>query len=464
MKNLIRLWIFLITISITLSFLSAQPKYRTFNQMDLSEKKAKAGKVLSSYACFVFRNDSTDLIVNGLTARLNSAIQSIVDSGGFTNFEISKKGKVFTATGRTIGVGDSVRLCFNLEKKAPGSQANFWWWLVDGNKAGDTRAPIAGTYDPIAAQPNGGNVLEYIYKRIIHRPEGIVIGLPTDTPNVGWIRYMKADRKYFPHSGTPRCFDGITSHENKTKPFNGELKNPHVKKHNNHLLGELHALKLAIIANDSGVTEPLVGTPLGDLIYNDLSNPGDPCNGMTLREIATHVDSALTYCKHFELNPSIYAAYDYSVSRINQAFDGPYVAITFNPFVLAGTHAVEEYSFLHPNPSVVPMTRRSPNYSILDQIPEQSILAQNYPNPFNPVTTIEFSLTQPSIVTLKIYNLLGQEVASIISNEMLDEGEQSVDFDASNLTSGIYFYKIDARGVGDTPNEFHAVKRMVLLK
>ncbi|MBI4811059.1 MAG: hypothetical protein HY800_06415 [Ignavibacteriales bacterium] len=426
MKNFMtRVGFIFIVLIIGLSTLASQPKYRTFNQIDLSQKKAKAGKVLSSNVCFVFKNDTT-IPVNGLHARFNSKIISIINNGGFTTIEIIEKGKTIDATGITVLPGDSATLCFNLEKKAPGAQASFWWWLMDGAQVGEKRTSISGTYDPISTQPNGGNVLEYIYKRIIHRPDGLVVGLPTDTLNVGWIRYMKADKKYFPHSGVARCFDAIATGSSVTKLFKGELKNPHVKKHNNHLLGELHAVKLAIIANDSGATEPLDTTALGDLIYNDLSNPGDPCTGFTLRQITAFVDSALTYCTHFELNPAIYGQLDQCLSRINNAFDGDYVAVSFTPFVLAGTHTVDEYSFLHPNPAAVPMTRRTPNYSILDQIPEHSILAQNYPNPFNPITTIDFTLSEPSIVTLKVYNLLGQEVAAPITNEMLDEGEQSI--------------------------------------
>ena len=56
-------------------------------------------------------------------------------------------------------------------------------------------------------------------------------------------------------------------------------------------------------------------------------------------------------------------------------------------------------------------------------------LRQNYPNPFNPITTIEFNLGQPSTVTLKVYDIIGREVATLFENEALDEGEQEIDFD-----------------------------------
>jgi len=68
-------------------------------------------------------------------------------------------------------------------------------------------------------------------------------------------------------------------------------------------------------------------------------------------------------------------------------------------------------------------------------------LYQNYPNPFNPTTKIEFDLPKQSKVTLKIFNLLGQEIADLM-NKNLAAGKYSVDFNASNLPSGIYFYKL----------------------
>jgi hypothetical protein len=455
-------WIVLCFIAV--ASLSAQPKYRTFSQFSLSEKKAKAGKILSSNSSFIFKNDVSGITVNGLHARFNSAIISILDSGGFTSIEISEKRKTITATGRTIAAGDSAILTFNLEKKAPGAQTNFWWWELDGSMVGTRREGLAGTFEGISIQPNGGNLLEFIYKRIVHRPLGVVVGMMTDTNDVGWVRYKTADRKFFPHTNPARCFDRISTGSAITHPFDRELKNPHVKKHNNHLLGEVHALKLAVIANDSGATQPLDTTALGDLIYNDLGNPGDPGNGLTIRQLIFFVDSALTYCDHFNLNPEIYAKLDTCVSRINRAFDGDYIAISLFPFIVAGTHSVAEYSFIHPNPTAAPFTRRSHDYSMLDQQPEQFLLLQNYPNPFNPTTTISFSIAQEGRVTLKVYNMLGQNVATLLNNEVIDEGEREVEFDASTLTSGIYLYRVEVTNVSDPGKMFTQVNKMLLVK
>ena len=83
-------------------------------------------------------------------------------------------------------------------------------------------------------------------------------------------------------------------------------------------------------------------------------------------------------------------------------------------------------------------------------------LAQNYPNPFNPSTKINFSIQKAGMVTLKIYNILGQEVATLVNTE-LKAGTYSSVFDASRLSSGVYFYSIHA-------GDFVQAKKMMLLK
>ena len=83
-------------------------------------------------------------------------------------------------------------------------------------------------------------------------------------------------------------------------------------------------------------------------------------------------------------------------------------------------------------------------------------LKQNYPNPFNPVTTIEYSIPLTSKVVIKVYDVLGKEVKTL-ANEVQDKGIHTVTFDASNLASGIYFYRL-------TSGTFTDVKKMVVVK
>jgi len=93
--------------------------------------------------------------------------------------------------------------------------------------------------------------------------------------------------------------------------------------------------------------------------------------------------------------------------------------------------------------------------------PASFSLDQNYPNPFNPSTRISFSLAVDSKVSLKVFDVLGQEVASLI-NQDLTQGVHTYDFNATGINSGVYFYKIEATGVNG--NEFVDVKKMILVK
>ncbi len=94
---------------------------------------------------------------------------------------------------------------------------------------------------------------------------------------------------------------------------------------------------------------------------------------------------------------------------------------------------------------------------ISEIVPDGFSLSQNYPNPFNPTTVISYQLSVSSVASLKIYDVLGNEVATLV-NEKQNAGSYSVDFDGSNFSSGVYFYKLKVNeNIIDT-------KRMVLLK
>jgi pectate lyase len=92
----------------------------------------------------------------------------------------------------------------------------------------------------------------------------------------------------------------------------------------------------------------------------------------------------------------------------------------------------------------------------IELTPRQFALAQNYPNPFNPITTISFSIGEPVLVSLKIYDVLGNEVKTLVNENMMP-GNYSKSFSAEKYTSGIYYYRL-------TAGSFSATNKMVLLK
>jgi len=92
----------------------------------------------------------------------------------------------------------------------------------------------------------------------------------------------------------------------------------------------------------------------------------------------------------------------------------------------------------------------------IENIPTDYTLYQNYPNPFNPSTTIKFGLPKEGMVTLEVFNLIGEKVAPLVNKE-LTVGYHTIDFNGSRLSSGIYLYKI-------TAGEFTSTKKFVLMK
>lgn len=102
--------------------------------------------------------------------------------------------------------------------------------------------------------------------------------------------------------------------------------------------------------------------------------------------------------------------------------------------------------------------------NVISVIPNNFLLHQNFPNPFNPITKIKYTIpavilrqAQSDVfVTLKVYNVLGKEITTLVNEEKL-AGSYEIEFDASGLSSGIYFYQLEA-------GTFVETKKMILLK
>jgi photosystem II stability/assembly factor-like uncharacterized protein len=154
------------------------------------------------------------------------------------------------------------------------------------------------------------------------------------------------------------------------------------------------------------------------------------------------------------------------------------ISITFKP-TAKNTTVNASINFVHnaPNsPGVVSVTGKNGGgkyvvsataSSISNGRPRDFSIDQNYPNPFNPTTTISYGVPEPSIVRLSVYNILGQEVATLVNGEV-GAGNQSVVWNASNtaglaIPSGIYFYTLHATSL-TSGREFSESKRMMLMK
>lgn len=279
------------------------------------------------------------------------------------------------------------------------------------------------------------------------------------------------EEKGITHTGTVRGLDVLhTPGSSTAKLLTGERGIISPRKHNNKLYAELVALKFNIAASQLGKTP--VG--FGELVFNQ---PGHPCHGLSLVTICSKTDTVMTLWRgHPQAEyDSLYSA----ISRINRAFVGALDTVSFEAgakLVLKGAVNLNDVPFLLG--SLTPLTRLIPTTDLTEDeedsfddgfesangSPTVIRLQQNFPNPFNPSTTITFRLAEPAAVTLRIYDILGREVATLLDDEEMEEGAQSVEFFADGLCSGTYFYHIKARDTQDGKSESFATRRMILLR
>lgn len=133
-----------------------------------------------------------------------------------------------------------------------------------------------------------------------------------------------------------------------------------------------------------------------------------------------------------------------------------------NPYVLPSLKKAKNVIYMNAyNPTYIqlPLIGFTPIgvYQISSNVPHKYLLEQNYPNPFNPTTNIKYQITKNSFVTLKVYDILGKEVAVLV-NEKLQAGTYEVKFNGTNLPSGVYYYKLSV------DNGQCDIKKMALIK
>jgi hypothetical protein len=123
------------------------------------------------------------------------------------------------------------------------------------------------------------------------------------------------------------------------------------------------------------------------------------------------------------------------------------------------------YSMTADGEAVVPQSNAQIMLELNGTAPlqEQFALLQNYPNPFNPTTEVRYQIREVSYVTLKVYNILGEMVATLV-NGIEEAGYKSVTWNASDVASGVYFMKLEAISMKDRTVSFRDVKKMIIVK
>ncbi|MEK7263064.1 MAG: choice-of-anchor D domain-containing protein [Bacteroidota bacterium] len=321
-----------------------------------------------------------------------------------------------------------------------------------------------------AKLPNIGNWRDTVIVRAGGK-NGIVFGIAQGTATAkqyGWIRLKKnasSVGKFFLAVQTDSTynapFDSIRKFSiTKAKIFVKEFK-PTSLTYYNPFVQEFCVFKLNVLSSTYGVT------PKGfdSLLYIE---DGSAWDSMQLTTMVPTIDSVLTYYKTKTLPGGITAAKGIValeelrdiLKKINGAFYANIALANGDSIVpnqglkFAGMIELDTIDFL----IQIPLPK-SNTASINESkpLPLYFSLKQNYPNPFNPSTAIGFSLLAVGSVSLKVYDVLGREIVTLLNSEVMEAGAHEIIFDANTLPSGVYYYRLSA-GV------FSETKKLLLMK
>ena len=330
-------------------------------------------------------------------------------------------------------------------------------------------------------KPNLVNVGEELFPKGFAQPASyftatspLIVGVPRGLKGASSVKIAKyanaiksfidtrTNKTHGPDNGCLDRFDNgdsIKSQQTSLPPA----------KQSNLLFAEVLALHLNVAA--SATLKFPVG--LGELTFSDPADPANPFNDQMVNVILKKADTLLACLPLASKSPTpTFAEILNVVHKINATFADTANfkdTITFvSKTRLPGTVPLGSVPFMHVTPGIVPLSMPSPEPG--NDIPSRYALYQNYPNPFNPTTTVSFVLGRSSLVTLKIYNVLGEEVARLLDREAMDEGDQEVEFNAGNLPSGVYFYRMVAEAIADDEEpgavleRFMDAKKMLLIR
>ncbi|HLX11797.1 MAG TPA: T9SS type A sorting domain-containing protein, partial [Bacteroidota bacterium] len=383
----------------------------------------------------------------------------------------AKLGKWNFSFGSPLAANDSVQVT-GLGSAGKLQKVASYTWTVGGLSVGSKLKDATFSQNTLKLlMPNRVNALETAYAGGgFASTSGLLVGEvkkgATDSSKFyGWVLHKKpADvlKSLYSKKDNPPTHDGAPRGFSFTKAQGSLPKD----KYNDILFANLVALKLNIVASELGVTP--VG--FGQLIYDDTTESA--FNGMMVSQIATVADSLVMgyyyLSTHLFESPSTFNDLNNVVGAIDSAFEGSIDTMSFaGTLVFKGVRPLSAVSFLHANPNVQPVTIQHGSQGG-SNIPLSYRLYQNYPNPFNPTTVVSFDLVQSSSVTIKVFNILGQEVQTLVNNELLEAGNYGRQFNANQFASGVYFYRIiaqpvDGNGIAQS-GAFISVKKMMLIK
>ncbi|HZY09890.1 MAG TPA: T9SS type A sorting domain-containing protein [Bacteroidota bacterium] len=432
-------------------------KMRSFRADSIAlalDSKGKAGKAEKAKPSFsewtITFTNTTGIIIDKLNAKFSQKVTSFDVTGDMTASPVLPN-KTIDFIG-TLNSGEWI-VVHGFGDKGKSIKVTATWYAGSGKLAKFKLLADPGTEILLYKTPNINNIGYEVYPK---NGSGLLVGLSGNNNSIlhaKWSDVIKTmNSKGILHDANPSCLDTYGG-----KPFKKPLKKYEPKKQKNTLVGEAVALKLNIAASAAGKNP----SGFGQLKY--IAQPGDPAlfDDMTVSAIAETLDSFMSTCGgSYTLNELLTV-----VQNINNSASGPFEVESFGPSgtIASGATAMALNQHLYRASSEIPPVI-APIFLYSDIFPEQFELKQNYPNPFNPTTAIEFDLTEDALVTIKVYNMLGQEVATLAENDEFVEGVNDVDFNASRLTSGVYFYRLVANSVENPDLKFQQVRKMMLMK
>ncbi len=484
----------------TVDFINAAPGYSTYYRSARPEDFATAVDAKNKHKGVKRKADKVDFKVS-LTApvpalpvlelKFNMEIDyltvysslSKTDTLPYSSLVIDPKRKIWKYTFSPLPVdGSTIQIDGRGKKGKPVKISYTWMDLLADTKIKGTvpNTSSAFIYNiPRLPKPNLHNVGEELFPKGFNQPvpyfsTGMLIGIPQGikgansvllTKYTNLVKSLIVEKTGLQHTIGISCLDSLDDNKLISKQFTTLPPN----KQNNKLFAELVALKLNVAAS----VMDKFPAGLGELTFFDKSQPTNPFNNQMVSEILVKADSMIS-CLPLTSKPSAPTLTElYDVIRmINIAFadsGNDKDTVTFAPKIkLTGVKKLVDVPYLRLTPGVQPVIIASPAVEGYNP-PETVRLIQNYPNPFNPTTTISFELRAPAMVSLKIYNMLGQEISTLIDREYLEDGAEEMEFDASGLPSGVYFYRLVAEEVGDEDEgivgqSFVTVNKMLLLK